>query len=127
MDGDQREAGKRKTIENPQQKQDNTTKKVKVALKEKPLSDKAMRTALIEKLSRDKAEFFRGRTLYLGNPDGSGRDDHRVARRAEFQGGTRPLAEIQEDMEVVSAPVSVALPLSSGLSHAVAGLFAMFV
>jgi hypothetical protein len=76
---------------------------------------------------RAKADFFRGHALLLDSLDDSGRDKQREARRRHAENGTRTLAEIQQDMEVVSAPVSVPLPLSSGLALAVAGLFAVFV
>ena len=62
-----------------------------------------------EQFKHAKADFFRGHTLHLDSLDDSGRDKQRGARRHAWN-GTRPLAEIQHDMEVVSAPVSVPLP-----------------
>ena len=76
---------------------------------------------------RAKDDFFRGHALLLDSLDDSGRDKQREARRRHAENGTRTLADIQQDMEVVSAPVSVPLPLTSGLALAVAGLFAVFV
>jgi hypothetical protein len=91
--------------------------------------DKKARTKddAISRKERAKADFFRGHALLLDSLDDSGRDKQREARRRHAENGTRTLAEIQQDMEVVSAPVSVPLPLTSGLALAVAGLFAVFV